>query len=207
MEADSDSAYGRRTAEQQQQLQRAEPPNPVVRQNDLTYFVEELRRLNGRIDSTEYELARLQNEVHSLRGSTSGAATAGQVQSLDARLDSLQRQIQAVDAARAQDKKDVYDDIVKKVTTIVSTSSGAAKAGGASAGASSTSRSGSGSSGSGGGKNVEKGIEHVVENGQSLSMIAKAYGVKLSTLMEANGIKEKEANTIRVGQKIFVPQP
>jgi len=48
------------------------------------------------------------------------------------------------------------------------------------------------------------GREHVVKSGETLSEIASAYGVTVKALVRANGLKD--ANSIRVGQKIFVPE-
>ena len=50
----------------------------------------------------------------------------------------------------------------------------------------------------------EYGREHVVRPGETLSEIASAYGVTLNALVRANGLKN--ANAIRVGQKIFIPE-
>ncbi len=44
--------------------------------------------------------------------------------------------------------------------------------------------------------------EHKVESGQTLSEIAKAYGVSVNTIKEANKIK---GDTIRVGQILRIP--
>jgi nucleoid-associated protein YgaU len=50
----------------------------------------------------------------------------------------------------------------------------------------------------------EYGREHVVKSGETLSEIASAYGVTVTALVRANGLKD--ANAIRVGQKIFIPE-
>lgn len=44
---------------------------------------------------------------------------------------------------------------------------------------------------------------HTVETGESLSMIASKYGIKVETIMWENGLAN--ANSIRVGQKLLVP--
>jgi murein DD-endopeptidase MepM/ murein hydrolase activator NlpD len=46
------------------------------------------------------------------------------------------------------------------------------------------------------------GVYHVVERGQTLWRISKAYGVSLTEIKEANGLRD---NTILVGQKLFIP--
>jgi LysM repeat protein len=50
----------------------------------------------------------------------------------------------------------------------------------------------------------EYGREHIVKSGETLSEIAAAYGVTVQALVRANGLKN--ANAIRVGQKIFIPE-
>lgn len=55
----------------------------------------------------------------------------------------------------------------------------------------------------------QKGYEHVVEKGQTLSMIAKAYqdqGVKVTVpeIMKANKLKSE--TKLSVGQKLFIPK-
>lgn len=56
--------------------------------------------------------------------------------------------------------------------------------------------------GAGGGGQV--GREHVIESGQTLSQIARAYGVSVKAVVRANNLKD--ANAIRVGQKLFIPE-
>jgi LysM repeat protein len=52
---------------------------------------------------------------------------------------------------------------------------------------------------------VERGWEHVVEAGQTLSAIAVAYGTTTQSILKANNLQN--ADSIRVGQKLFVPAP
>ena len=160
---------------------------PPASQADVGYLREEIRRLTARLDASEAELGRVQGDVVSARSSQPAYASAAQLQSAQTQLDDLQRQIRALDAARAQDKKDIYDDISKKIATLLKSSSSAA------APARSSARSAS-----------QSGVEHVVQPGQSLSKIAAAYNVKMSVIVEANGLKSVDA-PIFVGQKLFIP--
>ena len=163
-----------------------ETESPAASQADVGYLREEIRRLNARRDASDAELGRVQGEVVSARSSQPATASAAQVQSMQTQLDDLQRQIRALDAARAQDKKEIYDDISKKIATLLKASSPA------SAPARSTKRSAS-----------QSGIEHVVQPGESLSKIAAAYGVKMNVLVEENALKSPDS--IFVGQKLFIP--
>ena len=162
---------------------------PPASQADVGYLREEIRRLTARLDASEAELGRVQGDVVSARSSQPAYASASQVESVQTQLDDLQRQIRALDAARVQDKKDIYDDITKKIAALLKSSSSSSS----SATAKSTTRSAS-----------QSGIEHVVQPGQSLSKIAAAYNVKMSVIAEANGMKSVDA-PIFVGQKLFIP--
>lgn len=52
-------------------------------------------------------------------------------------------------------------------------------------------------------KKAEGGEVYVVKKGDALSKIARAHGVTVKALMEANGIAN--ANSIRIGQKLVIP--
>lgn len=168
-------------------LPEANEPPPASKA-DVNYLREEIRRLAARVDASEAELGRVQGDALSARSSQPAYASAAQVQSAQTQLDDLQRQIRALDAARVQDKKDIYDDISKKIATLLKASPPTAS----SARSSSKPRSPS-----------QSGIEHVVKAGESLSKIAGAYGVKMNVLVEENGLKSPDS--IFVGQKLFIP--
>jgi len=48
------------------------------------------------------------------------------------------------------------------------------------------------------------GYEHIIQQGETLSTIAKAYNVTTKAIIEANNIKNP--NLVAVGQKIFIPE-
>ena len=162
---------------------------PPATQADVSYLREEIRRLNARIEASESELGRVQGDVVAAQSSQPAYASAGQVQSLETQIADLQRQIRALDAARATDKKEIYDDISKKIATLLKSAPASAASRGTPA---SKPRTGS-----------QSGIEHVVQAGESLSKIAAAYGVKMDVIVQENGLKS--ADSIYVGQKLFIP--
>lgn len=51
----------------------------------------------------------------------------------------------------------------------------------------------------------KSGYEHVVEAGQTISAIAQAYKVSVKSILRANNIKDP--TKVRVGQKLFIPDP
>ena len=53
-------------------------------------------------------------------------------------------------------------------------------------------------------RRASEGWEHTVSSGDTLSAIASAYGVKQSDIIRENGLKD--ANSLRVGQKLFIPK-
>jgi LysM repeat protein len=161
---------------------------PPATQADVGYLREEIRRLAARLDASDAELGRVQGDVMASRSSQPDYASSAQVQSVQTQLDDLQRQIRALDAARAQDKKEIYDDISKKIATLLKSSSAS------SAAASRPSKPRSPS---------QSGIEHVVQSGESLSKIAAAYGVSMKVIVDENGLSDP--GNIRVGQKLFIP--
>jgi LysM repeat protein len=160
---------------------------PPASQADVGYLREEIRRLSARLDASDAELGRVQGDVVASRSAQPGYASAAQVQAMQKQLDDLQRQIRALDTARVQDKKEIYDDISKKVASLIAASRPPAAPAGRSG-----SRSGS-----------QSGYEHVVQPGESLSKIAAAYNVRMNVIVEANNLKS--ADQIHVGQKLFIP--
>ena len=163
---------------------------PPASQADVGYLREEIRRLNARLDASDAELGRVHADFASSRSSQPDVASASQVQAMQSQIDDLQRQIRALDSARVQDKKEIYDDISKKVAGMIKTSSSGSSGG-------STTRPATRSG-------TQTGWEHVVQSGESLSKIAAAYNVKMSVIVEANGLKGVDA-PIFVGQKLFIP--
>lgn len=158
---------------------------PAATQADVEYLRGEIRRLNARLEASESELGRVQGDAMASRSSQPAYASAAEMQAMQTQLADLQRQIRAVDSARAQDKKETYDDLSKKIATLLKSSPAAPAR---------TSKPRSSS---------QTGIEHVVQPGESLSKIAAAYGAKVPALVEENGLKD--ANSIYVGQKLFIP--
>lgn len=53
-------------------------------------------------------------------------------------------------------------------------------------------------------RRASEGWEHTVASGDTISAIATAYGVKQADIIRENGLKD--ANSLRVGQKLFIPK-
>ena len=160
----------------------ANEPPPATKA-EVQYLRDEMRRMNDRLQASEAQFGDMQRSVHSAEANRPAAATPADIAVLREQIEALQRQVRELDAARAADKRAIYDDITKKVTEIVKKSAPAAAPARKAA--------------------QQTGIEHVVQPGDTLSTIAQAYNKKTDELIRANGLKN--ANTIFVGQKLFIP--
>ena len=151
--------------------------NTVAQQQaDMEKLRENVQRIQEKINGLELEQQNLQRDIGSMKGAPKEDMVVRN------RLDTLERQVQSLAAARDSDRK----QIVSQVASIV--------------GSSGSSSSGKSSSGRG---SSQTGVEHVVESGQTLSAIAAAYKVSASSIKKANSMK---SDTLRVGQKLFIPK-
>ncbi|MBR4251558.1 MAG: LysM peptidoglycan-binding domain-containing protein [Kiritimatiellae bacterium] len=160
----------------------ANEPPPATKA-EVQYLRDEMRRMNDRLQASEAQYGDIQRNLYSAEANRPAAATPADIAVLREQIEALQRQVRELDAARAADKRAIYDDISRKVAEIVKKSAPAAT----------STRTSS----------RQTGIEHVVQPGDTLSTIAQAYNKKTDELIKANGLKN--ANTIFVGQKLFVP--
>lgn len=144
---------------------------------DLLLLREDVNRCKSRLETMEIEQQRILNEIQQLR-------SRGQDENTKARLDEFERRITAMDAARASDRQAIIDQISANVAKMMSESSPK------------TTLKTAASSGA--------GYEHIVKEGETLSIIAAAYKVKPSAIIEANDLKRPDM--LRKGQKLFIPQ-
>ncbi|HMP88813.1 MAG TPA: LysM domain-containing protein [Kiritimatiellia bacterium] len=155
---------------------------------DNLLILDELRRMRGRLDVMESEIDRIAQQVNAV-SSEQSRGMQGQMQGINATLDELQRRIQAVDAARENDKKEIVDSLARRIQAVMNTAPTRPTGGGTS----STPRR----------PISNEGYEHVVQPGETLSAIARAYKVSSADIVQANGLKS--ADVLRVGQKLFIP--
>lgn len=155
---------------------------------DSLMLQEDLRRIRARLDALEQDLIRLNQQVQTANRDQSSAQQA-QIQGLNASLTDLQQRIRTVDAAREADKKEIVDRLSKQLSDVLSKQQAAARA------SSSSSRR----------PISNEGYEHLVQPGETISAIAKAYNARVEDIVQANNLKS--ADVLRVGQKLFVPAP
>ena len=148
------------------------------RDEDMRILSEKVRQLQEQIAGLKLADENLARELDAARGTSQGAG-----QSSLARIEAVERQVQAVNKAREQARAAIVEEISRKVAGLVAQSSARS----ASAGNSS-----------------EYGYEYVVKQGDTLSEIAKAYKVSMNSILKANRLKD--GRSIRVGQKLFIPE-
>lgn len=154
---------------------------------DSLMLQEDLRRMKARLDALEMETQRLSQQVNTA-GNEQARSVQSQMQGINASLEDLQRRIQAVDAAREGDKKQIVDNLSRKITEVMS------KQASSSRGSPPSRRSVS-----------NEGYEHTVQAGETLSAIAKAYGARSDDIIQANNLQS--ADMLRIGQVLFIPKP
>jgi len=158
---------------------------------DVTNVRGDMQVVSGRIDETELALKELREEVRGLRDSDAGSSTA-----FGKRLAEMDAKIAAVDAAREADKKEIIEYLSDRIAEIINKHAAQAASGGGSSRPVKT----VGGSGPAGGQ----GEGHVVKENETLSGIARQYGVPVGAVVDAN--KLKNANSIVVGQKLIIPR-
>lgn len=159
-----------------------DPRQAPATKAELDYLRGELSRMSSRIQSLEAEIGALQQNALAAR-SAAPSATQADVAALRDHLSALERQIQTVDSARASDRQTLYADLSKKIDQAMKALSASRPAPAPQ-------------------KTSQTGIEHVVQAGETLSLIAQAYGKKIADIKAANNLKN---DVIRIGQKLFIP--
>ncbi len=156
----------------------------------------EAARTVTRLEQTEAAVRRLQSQVDGLTESQhQGVAQAEarllqsrkEAQELRTELDALKREI-AVLRAEQQQVRSAVDDLPTRVSRAVAAA-----------------RPPSPPPPKRGAGTAAVGYEHEVEPGQTLSEIARAYGVRMEAIVKENNLKD--AGAIRAGQKLFIPRP
>jgi nucleoid-associated protein YgaU len=137
---------------------------------------EKVSRLSAQVEDLQFQQQKLQKDLESIRAELQELRrAAGGLASGD--LKALEDRINAVDAARQADKRAIVDQLAKELSGL--------------------------SSGKPAGKPSADAKEHAVAKGDTLSAIAKLYGVTVSDLKKANNLSSDE---LKVGQKLTIPK-
>jgi LysM repeat protein len=143
----------------------------------LAIIEERVNQLREEIKAMQFNQEQMQQQIRDLQAQVTDLRRSGSGVS-EAELKALEAQIKAVDAAREKDRQIILDQLAKELVAI--------------------------SKGRNGGTVETSGVEHVVATGETLSTIARAYGVTVSAIAQANGITD--TNVLRVGQKLIIPK-
>jgi LysM repeat protein len=135
----------------------------------------DVQRLRERVQGMSDAQQDLYRQIETLK-----ASREAERKDLEARVAEMQRDLKAAEAARPQLKQEIIDSLSRQMAELMRTQAAPPPS------------------------KAERGVEHVVQSGQTLSAIAKAYKVTPGAIIKANGLKD--ANSIRVGQKLFIPE-
>lgn len=191
-----------------------EDPAIATIRADMRVLEERVNKACGDVQALQVNYDRLQQEVASVRQQIAAAAAGGGVAATE--IQRLDSRINAVDAARKHDAEVIVNQVTSELQKLGANTSGvsrrASSAGGEATPAGRTSggrrtvtsspgAAGANAAPAGGGN--EQGYEHVVEKGQTLSAIAKAYKTTVDAIKKANNLK---GDTVFIGQKLFIPK-
>jgi LysM repeat protein len=138
---------------------------------------EKVNRLQAQIEDLQFQLQKDQKDIQKLQTDLEDLRRSGGTVSAND-IKALDDRITAVDAARQKDKQAIIDQLAKELANV------------------------------GGAKPAVKpaapsqGKEHVVQKGDTLSGIAKSYGVTIADLKKVNNLASDD---ILVGQKLTIP--
>lgn len=142
---------------------------------DLERLRTQVERLEERVRGLEAVRQELDSEVRGLRRESERQHTL-----TAERLADVQREIEAARAAREQLRSSIVDQLSRRVSELMAaqpTPQGTA---------------------------AQRGYEHVVQPGETLSHIAATYGATVEAITRANNLRNPDA--IRVGQTLFIPE-
>ncbi len=157
----------------------------VREREDMLLVQEDMRRLSGRIETVELEMAQVYSDIDRLRQESARLGRT-QAESTEQRLAALERRIQEVDRARETDRREIIDQLSGSIAQLLRDQQARQRPA-----ASRPAASG-------------YGYEHVVGSGETLSHIASAYGVTTRAIIDANNLQNPDR--LQVGQRLFIPE-
>ena len=197
-----------------QRRSTAEDPGIATLRADMRVLEERVNKACGDVQALQVNHERLQQEVTSVRQQLSAAAAGGGVAATE--IQRLDSRINAVDAARKHDAEVIVNQVTAELQKLgantsgiqrrASSSSATATPAGRTPGGKRIVASSPGAAGATGTpttSGTEQGYEHVVEKGQTLGAIARAYNTTVDAIKKANNLKN---DTVLIGQKLFIPK-
>jgi len=146
----------------------------------LSILDERLSKLRADVDALQFNQQQIQQDLKQAQAQIDELRRAGPSASAND-LAALDAKVRAIDEAREKDKKVILDQLAKELAAISGARSG-------------TTTQSSGSS---------NPNEYVVQKGDTLTSIAKNYGVTIAELKKANNLT---SDALKVGQKLVIPK-
>lgn len=148
----------------------------VRRESEIERLSADVAKLKERVEALAVTQQQLYQQMDGLQASVrDDNARVRQA------LADMDHAVKSLDESQKSSRQELEDTMTKRLPEILSRTPAAAPS-----------------------QRVERGYEHVVQAGQTLSEIAAAYKVKPQDIIKAN--KLQNANTLRVGQKLFIPE-
>lgn len=144
-------------------------------------------RRQAQLDSLRVSIERLEERVDGLNQSQQDLyrrledvqqETVRRSEDTSGKVAGIEQALKAAEAARAELRKEIVEDISRRMAGMLQSRAPV--------------------SGS------QTGREHPVQPGETLSEIARAYGVQVGVIVRANNLKNADA--IRAGQVLFIPE-
>ncbi len=142
----------------------------------LSIVDEKLDRIQAEVEALQFQQKKMQEQIAALQQQVRGMQQqAGGDGGSAAELRALDERISALDAQRERDRKLILDTLSKEIVALTS-----------------------------GGAVGESGVVHKVAKGETLSGIARGYGVTQAALVKINNISDP--NAIQIGQELVIPK-
>ena len=143
----------------------------------LGLLEEKVQKLRAEVEDLQFRQQKTEQQLETIRADLKELRAAGGSASAE-QLKALEARIAAVDAARQKDKQAIVDQLAKELA------------------------------GLGGGKTskpspANEGKDHIVQKSETLTSIARAYGVSVADLKKANNLG---SDALQVGQKLVIPR-
>lgn len=152
------------------------PNDEQLRQQaEIDRLKSDVRRLKGQVDELIVSQERMFSDLGEVR-----ASQQTMLSDLQDGLNEVRGTVRSEASARESMHGEIVSQIGDKVTKILKREAEATPA-----------------------TRTERGYEHVVKSGETLSEIASVYGATVEEVVKLN--KLSSANVIRVGQKLFIP--
>ena len=157
--------------------------------------IQEVSRLSQQFD-------QLQNNVETLSARVNSVSNNREVSDLRSEISALRSEVAALKRAQASMRQEIVADLTKRMSTYLASRSApppSAVSSKTSGGKSASSKARQPAAPAWNGPCYE----HVVEAGQTLSMIAKGYNTTIAKIRQASNLK---SDNLRIGQKLLVPK-